>query len=94
MTPARFAWGASESSFGQAAVARGGTRGGTDAAIINTGGNGVGLLAPLLTPIIGAHPGWQWGIGVGGLVGLLGAWCWCGIDPSRPHPARWPTAPS
>jgi len=80
---AMFALGASESSFWQAAVQLGGERGGTAAAIINTGGNGVGLLAPLLTPVISAHLGWQWGIAIGGIVGLLGALCWCGIDPSR-----------
>jgi MFS family permease len=80
---AMFALGASESSFWQAAVTLGGSRGGTAAAIINTGGNGVGLLAPLLTPVISAALGWQWGIAIGGIVGLLGALCWCGIDPTR-----------
>ncbi len=80
---AMFALGASESSFWQAAVELGGRRGGTAAAIINTGGNGIGLLAPLLTPMISARLGWQWGIAIGGIVGLLGAMCWCGIDPTR-----------
>jgi MFS family permease len=80
---AMFALGASESSFWQAAVELGGPRGGTAAAIINTGGNGIGLLAPLLTPVISAAVGWQWGIAIGGIVGLLGALCWCGIDRPR-----------
>jgi MFS family permease len=80
---AMFALGASESTFWQVAVKLGGSRGGTAAAIINTGGNGVGLLAPLLTPVISAALGWQWGIAIGGIVGLLGALCWCGIDPTR-----------
>lgn len=83
---AMFALGASESSFWQAAVELGGCRGGTAAAIINTGGNGIGLLAPLLTPVISAALGWQWGIAIGGIVGLLGALCWCGIDPTRAVP--------
>ena len=83
---AMFALGASESSFWQAAVELGGQRGGTAAAIINTGGNGIGLLAPLLTPVISAALGWQWGIAIGGIVGLLGALCWCGIDPTRAVP--------
>lgn len=82
---AMFALGASESSFWQAAVTLGGSRGGTAAALVNTGGNGVGLLAPLLTPVISAHLGWHWGIAIGGIVGLLGAACWLGIDP-RPRP--------
>jgi MFS family permease len=80
---AMFALGSSESSFWQAAVELGGQRGGTAAAIINTGGNGIGLLAPLLTPVISAALGWKWGIAIGGIVGLLGALCWCGIDPAR-----------
>jgi hypothetical protein len=84
LAAAMFALGASESSFWQAAVELGGPLGGTAAAIINTGGNGVGLLAPLLTPVISARFGWQWGISIGGIVGLLGAFCWCGIDPTRP----------
>jgi len=83
---AMFALGASESTFWQVAVRLGGSRGGTAAAIINTGGNGVGLLAPLLTPVISAAVGWQWGIAIGGIVGLLGALCWCGIDPVRAVP--------
>lgn len=83
---AMFSLGASESSFWQAAISLGGRRGGTAAAIINTGGNGVGLLAPLLTPVISAQVGWHWGIAIGGIVGLLGAACWLGIDPTRPNP--------
>jgi sugar phosphate permease len=94
---AMFALGGSESSFWQAAVELGGARGGTAAAIINTGGNGVGLLAPLLTPVISAHLGWHWGISVGGVVGILGALCWMGIDPSRstapPTPQEGSVAP-
>ncbi|HWB02454.1 MAG TPA: MFS transporter [Verrucomicrobiales bacterium] len=81
---AMFALGASESSFWQAAVVLGGPRGGTTAAIMNTGGNGIGLLAPLLTPVISAALGWQWGICVGGIVGIIGALCWWGIDPTGP----------
>jgi ACS family D-galactonate transporter-like MFS transporter len=80
---AMFTLGASESSFWQAAVELGGSRGGTAAAIINTGGNGIGLLAPLLTPIISGRLGWQWGIAIGGIAGIAGALCWFGIDPTR-----------
>jgi MFS family permease len=71
-------------------VELGGRRGATAAAIINTGGNGIGLLAPQFTPIISAHFGWQWGIAMGGVVGLLGALCWCGIDPTRATPNNRP----
>ncbi len=74
--------GTSESSFWQTAVELGGRRGGTAAAVVNTGGNGMGLLAPLLTPAISEQLGWHWGITVGGLVCFLGALCWWGIDPS------------
>ena len=50
------------------------------AALVNTGGNGVGLLAPMLTPAISETLGWAWGISLGALVNLIGALCWCWID--------------
>jgi MFS family permease len=76
--------GTSESSFWQTAVELGRERGGTAAAVMNTGGNGIGLLAPLLTPAVSERLGWQWGIMLGGFVCFLGALCWCRIDPRPP----------
>jgi dipeptide/tripeptide permease len=75
--------GLSESAFWTTAVELGGRRGGTGAAIMNTGGNGIGLLAPVVTPAISAALGWTWGIGLGALVGLLGAMCWWWIDTDK-----------
>ncbi|MSU61145.1 MAG: MFS transporter [Pedosphaera sp.] len=75
--------GACEGSFWSTAVELGGRRGGTAAAILNTGGNGGGLLAPVVTPWVSGHFGWQVGIGLGGLICLLGALCWLGIDPAE-----------
>jgi MFS family permease len=71
--------GLCEASFWTVAVSLGGARGGTSAAIMNTGGNGIGLLAPVVTPWIGTHLGWGWGLGVGAIIGLLGGLCWFGI---------------
>jgi MFS transporter, ACS family, D-galactonate transporter len=71
--------GLCEASFWTVAVSLGRERGGTSAAIMNTGGNGIGLLAPIITPWIGTHLGWGWGLGVGAIVGLLGGLCWFGI---------------
>jgi len=76
--------GLSEAAFWQTAIELGGARGGTAAALMNTGGNGIGLLAPLLTPFIAARLGWQAGLGMGAVVGLAGALCWLWI---RPAPA-------
>jgi hypothetical protein len=73
------ALGLSEGPFWLTAVELGGRQGGTAAAIMNTGGNGIGLLAPLLTPLISERLGWQWGIGLGGAVAVLGAVCWIGV---------------
>jgi MFS family permease len=73
--------GLAESAFWTTAVELGGHRGGTAAAIMNTGGNGIGLLAPMVTPAVSAALGWFWGIGLGALVGLLGAVCWWWIVP-------------
>jgi MFS family permease len=73
--------GLCEGAFWTTAVELGGTRGGTAAAIMNTGGNGIGLLAPMVTPWVGANLGWVWGIGLGAVVALAGALCWFWIDP-------------
>jgi MFS family permease len=80
---AHAALGASEGPFWATAVDIGRSRGGTAAAICNTGGNLGGLLAPVATPWISGLFGWPWGIGLGGVICFLGALCWCGIDPTR-----------
>jgi MFS transporter, ACS family, D-galactonate transporter len=85
--------GLCEASFWTVAINIGRQRGGTSAAIMNTGGNGIGLLAPMITPWLGTHLGWGWGIGVGAIVGVLGALCWCWIDPA-PRTARLNVNPS
>ncbi len=77
------------------AIDLGGKRGATSAAIVNTGGNGVGLLAPVLTPWVGAwltdslgkEAGWAWGLRLGSLVCLLGTLTWFWIDPAERGPA-------
>jgi ACS family D-galactonate transporter-like MFS transporter len=71
--------GLCESSFWTTAVQIGRGRGGTSAAIMNTGGNGIGLIAPMLTPVLSQWLGWKAGIGFGAVVCLLGAICWLGI---------------
>ena len=71
--------GLCEASFWTMAIEVGRERGGTAAAIMNTGGNGIGLLAPMITPWVGAHLGWGWGLGLGAVISLLGALCWFGI---------------
>jgi ACS family D-galactonate transporter-like MFS transporter len=73
--------GLCEASFWTVAVDLGKRSGGTSAAIMNTGGNGIGLLAPMVTPWLGRHLGWEWGLGVGAVIGLLGGLCWFGIRP-------------
>jgi ACS family D-galactonate transporter-like MFS transporter len=71
--------GLCEAAFWTMAVELGGKKGGMAAAIMNTGGNGIGLLAPVITPFVGRLLGWNWGIAIGAAVGLLGAACWFGI---------------
>jgi ACS family D-galactonate transporter-like MFS transporter len=86
--------GAAEGAFWSTAVELGGLRGGAAAAIMNTGGNGGGMLAPYLTPLVSKHLGWPWGIGLGGLVCLAGAMCWLLIDPTdRGSEREGPTSP-
>jgi MFS transporter, ACS family, D-galactonate transporter len=76
--------GLSEAAFWQTAIELGGARGGTAAALMNTSGNGIGLLAPIFTPLIAERLGWKAGLGMGALVCLAGALCWLWI---RPAPA-------
>jgi MFS family permease len=78
---AHIAIGASEGPFWATAVDIGADKGGTAAAICNTGGNFGGMLAPVMTPWISGHFGWPWGIGLGGVICFLGALCWCWIEP-------------
>jgi MFS family permease len=73
--------GATEAPVWTTAVELGGRRGGTAAGIVNTGGNAGGLLAPVVTPWVSELAGWQWGISVGTVVGLLGAVLWWWINP-------------
>jgi sugar phosphate permease len=91
--------GAVEAPVWTTAVELGGRHGGTAAAICNTGGNAGGLIAPILTPLIGVSvsrafdvsdkTGWQWAIVVGTVVSISGAVLWFWIKPnderSTPH---------
>ena len=78
------------------AIDLGGLRGGSSAAIVNTGGNGVGLLAPVVTPLVsawltssvGAEEAWAWGLRLGGLICLFGAGLWIWIDAGERSHAR------
>jgi dipeptide/tripeptide permease len=49
---------------------------------MNTGGNGVGMLAPIFTPLLGQHYGWTTAITVACAICFLGGLLWLGIDSS------------
>ena len=85
------ALGLSEAPFWATAVDLGGRAGGTAAAIINTGGNVVGAIAPTLTPYVAQHWGWPAGLSLGGIICFLGGLCWWKIDP---HPAAEDSRPA
>jgi ACS family glucarate transporter-like MFS transporter len=80
---AMMAVGATEGPSWATALQLGGRRGATAAGIFNTGGNAGGVIAPIVTPWVSEHWGWQWGIALGGLVCLAGACLWWWIDPSE-----------
>ncbi len=85
--------GATEAPTWTTAVELGGRRGGTAAGICNTGGNAVGLAAPVVTPLVSGwisrhfglseQAGWQWGMSLGSVVALIGAALWFWIIPPR-----------
>jgi MFS family permease len=73
--------GAVEAPTWTTAVELGGRRGGTAAGICNTGGNIIGQIAPVLTPLVGMRYGWPWALGLGSLACLLAVVLWIWIDP-------------
>jgi ACS family glucarate transporter-like MFS transporter len=96
--------GLSEGAAWPTAIDLGGPRGATSAAIVNTGGNLGGSLAPVVTPWVGAllapslgrTIGWAWGVRLGGLFCLLGGLLWFWIDAAdrAPNEAADPEASS
>ena len=50
-------------------------------ALVNTGGNGVGMLAPIITPILGQQFGWTTAIVVACGICAVGGALWLGITP-------------
>jgi len=80
--------GIAEAPSWATAIDLGGVRGGSSAAIVNTGGNGVGLLAPVVTPLVaawltsslGAEAAWAWGMRLASVICLFGAGLWIWID--------------
>jgi MFS family permease len=83
------AWlGACEGAFWTSATDLGGERSGTAAAIVNTGGNAGGALAPILTPILSELLGWKGAIAVACVFCALGALCWFWIDPDEGSAAQ------
>jgi ACS family D-galactonate transporter-like MFS transporter len=75
--------GAAEGPFWATVVELGGRRGGSAAALFNTGGNAGGLLAPIVTPLVGQYLGWGYAVGLGGVICLLGVVLWFWIDPAE-----------
>jgi MFS transporter, ACS family, D-galactonate transporter len=72
--------GTAEGAFWVTAIELGVQRGGSSAALLNTGGNAGGMLAPVLTPWIGQLCGWGYAVGLGAMISLLGVLFWLGIE--------------
>jgi len=81
-TLAMGAIGTCEAAFWTTATDVGKGRGGLAAALMNTGGNAGGLLAPVVTPLFSGYFGWQSGLGLACGVSLAGAALWFWIDPA------------
>ncbi|HEX4606681.1 MAG TPA: MFS transporter [Urbifossiella sp.] len=56
--------------------------GGLACALVNTGGNGVGMLAPVVTPLLGQHYGWATAVAVACGICAAGGLLWFGITPA------------
>jgi MFS family permease len=77
------ALGSSEGAFWTTAVDLGGERAGVAAAIVNTGGNAGGALAPWLTPRISVVLGWHGALIVACVFCVVGAVLWAWVDPDE-----------
>jgi len=75
------AMGLSEAIFWTTAPVLEPRRAGLACALMNTGGNGVGMLAPVITPWVGLTYGWTAAIIVACCVCAVGAVLWLGIRP-------------
>lgn len=71
--------GMCEGAYWSTAIRLGRDYGGTAAAIMNTGGNALGLVAPALTPWISAHFGWRASLVLAASVCWIAALGWLGV---------------
>lgn len=78
-----FAVTAAEAPCWATAIELGGKHGSTAAGIMNTGGNLGGLIAPVVTPWVGAQLGWGWAGGIGALLSLGGGLLWFGVKQQK-----------
>ncbi len=81
-----FAVTAAEAPCWATAIELGGKHGTTAAGIMNTGGNLGGLIAPVVTPWVGAQLGWGWAGGIGALLSLAGGLVWFGVRQQKVEP--------
>jgi ACS family D-galactonate transporter-like MFS transporter len=57
-------------------------KGGLACALVNTGGNGVGMLAPVVTPLLAKYADWDSAIIVAAIVCAIGSLLWLGVGTS------------
>lgn len=81
--------GLCEAPFWVSAVELGGRRGGLAGAFLNTIGNVGGILAPIITPLVGLYFGWQAALGLASTAAVIGAviWFWINLD-ANPQAAQ------
>jgi MFS family permease len=72
--------GTAEGPLWVTAIELGGRRGGSSAALFNTGGNAGGMLAPVLTPWVGQLYGWGYAVGLGSVICVLGVLLLQGVE--------------
>ena len=80
----------SDVAFWTATIGISGKEVGAACAIMNTGGNAGGFLAPIVTPLIAASFGWAAALYFGSLVAVAALLTWIPFDPAReqvPRPA-------
>jgi len=79
------ALGLCEGIFWTASTEVGGRSGGFAGAILNTGGNAAGVIAPVLTPWLADQFNWGVAVAVACAICALGGGLWIGINPTSPE---------
>jgi ACS family glucarate transporter-like MFS transporter len=69
-----------ESAYWASMTQISGPHSGTGGGVMNFGSNVGGLISPVFTPWLAQRMGWEFALGLAGVLALVGALLWLGVD--------------